>query len=1008
MASARSCQARQRRAPLQTEIDAPPREDRGAAAEEEARRRAQRARRAAAPRAQHQLGRRPARLRTPRSSRDRGGLPPRLPFERRRLCRPIDDSRPAATWRVGSCHEPRSRAWRGDVRAAGGGVHARCSPSSTVAAARDSARGRPQAAAVARNLWRSRGACGTRAPSNYHLDVGRARRALKPDTARASRPHTRPPSPSARPTVGAARAAAATRRQKPRAPRAEGDRARPRRDERARGAARLGSTPRARAVAPPPRADARAAARRAATRLHARTPVRTHIRATVNLAAGARAEARASEADGPRASSAPRLATRAGLVARPRPARRDGRARARAIRRRRGRVAPAAAAATATSCSTTSEMALGIVAVASPCAPPARVTRVSIGVHARAVRSGCDAGSDRPGAACSARSATAPGACSASARAAAPRRGARAGELHDEGHGQQIMDALPPSRRTRGSCRNGCKDSTAKLLMSAATMAATLTLTIFHALARARLARPAAAARRARRARRARAGVADAAGRAAHARVPRAVPRAPVVPRALGDGRARGRDLAPAVARVRRRRRDPLLRHPRRRCRALGVEFRIDDADAPVVEPRCGRARRSTAAPACEPATPTLGASARRSRAAARAVGARAAVVGRRRAARRSRRTRSRGARAPARLPRKAARDGARRPRTLRALLARLADGLARYAAWQVARGAQIVMVFESCAGVLSGSSTTSSRSRTSARSSTRCAAATRRRRSCSTRAATSASRAWPRRARRCSRSITPSTSPARGARPARAACCRGTSTPPCCSRDATEIERAVAKCLADGGGPGRHILNLGTASPRTRPRRTCGRSWRPRARRAAGAAWPDRENGGRVQRNGLGLYTAPSRGARRAGLSPGRARGRPAARELAMRRFIERPADRGARGCAAARARRRACVPRATSAARRRRAAGGRSRSRARRRRGPRPRRRARRFWSSSSAPSSSSPPSSGVRGRELVAASASKRARERSEAGGPRREISESSTPPLPKKQRAAMPRS
>ena len=32
------------------------------------------------------------------------------------------------------------------------------------------------------------------------------------------------------------------------------------------------------------------------------------------------------------------------------------------------------------------------------------------------------------------------------------------------------------------------------------------------------------------------------------------------------------------------------------------------------------------------------------------------------------------------------------------------------------------------------------------------------------------------------------------------------------------EIERAVAKCLADGGGPGRHILNLGHGVPADAP----------------------------------------------------------------------------------------------------------------------------------------------------------------------------------------------
>ena len=56
-----------------------------------------------------------------------------------------------------------------------------------------------------------------------------------------------------------------------------------------------------------------------------------------------------------------------------------------------------------------SAMGLGICTDASPFAPPARVTSVSIGAQSGLVHTICIAECERPGASCAARSATAPG-----------------------------------------------------------------------------------------------------------------------------------------------------------------------------------------------------------------------------------------------------------------------------------------------------------------------------------------------------------------------------------------------------------------------------------------------------------------------------------------------------------------------------------------------------------------------------------------------------------------------
>ena len=401
--------------------------------------------------------------------------------------------------------------------------------------------------------------------------------------------------------------------------------------------------------------------------------------------------------------------------------------------------------------------------------------------------------------------------------------------------------------------------------------------------------------------RRARAGVADAAGRAAHARVPRAVPRTRRSA-ALGDGRARGQ-ISLQPWRAYGRRRDPLLRHPHA---AAGARRRVPHRrrDGPVVEPPLRSRAQVDRLRACRP-TRRSASSARRSRAAARRS-ARAAVVG--------------FVGGPLTLAAYAVEGAARAGPTSRlrawrtttpARCARCSRGSptgSRATRRGRSRGRAVVMVFETARRAQRGPVRRVG-SRTSAvvdevrlpDDAGRALRARRRRR-----------RAWPRRARRCSRSITVGLAgAARGRRAPRAA---GTSTPPCCSRDATRSS-APSRMPRGRRRSGAAHLNLGHGAPRA-PGETCGRSWRPRK---GGRARPSSiEEQGANSRTGSGCHR-PSRGARRAGLIP-RARGRPP-RESATRASSRGPPTGRARlrgrACAATRGSRRA-----TSAARRRRAA--------------------------------------------------------------------------------------
>ena len=250
---------------------------------------------------------------------------------------------------------------------------------------------------------------------------------------------------------------------------------------------------------------------------------------------------------------------------------------------------------------------------------------------------------------------------------------------------------------------------------------------------------------------------------------------------------------------------------------ALGVEFRIDDADGPVVEPPLRSRAQVDRLRACEPDASLgfVGEALARCRA---AVGARAAVVGfvGGPLTLAAYAVEGRGARRPD-FPalRAMARDD---PGTLRALLARLADGLARYAAWQVARGAQIVMVFESCAGVLSADQYDEF-----ALPYQRAIVDEVRRRHPTTpvvlyaRGDVGVARMAASGAQVLAVDHTVDLAGARRAAGARRVL-QGNVDPAVLLQGRDEIERAVAKCLADGGGPGRHILNLGHGVPADAP----------------------------------------------------------------------------------------------------------------------------------------------------------------------------------------------